>query len=416
MKQKRRSTAGASPLTQVLDRLPDVPSYEPKDFLCCHGDLGQKTKVWACAFEPSIDAPGETHNILATCGGDTVCFIDVTTGITMKRYKDTERGESFYTMAWTSLEGDGKKVNILAVAGEGSSVKLIYPDQLVLYSVIQGHKKYISCLAFHPASPRLLLSGSRDGHIKLWDIGTPDLKGSSNHMPLLRIKVPQHVGDPLSMVISNETGMLVAATECGCVGWRLPEVTKLCDAASHNKVIERPSVSFALPLSGSSMETIDSLVALDHGLVATKRVDSGEIVVWDLDKHIRSAGSKHEVQVKALVRLKFPDTSVKYLNMGYCAGMLGVGDDAGKIHLYDLSTVNSSSAPTHLTWLPPSRVVDWPDVDYKDKMEVDGDDTIDSATEPVVVVNTVAISSDHKYIAGGTDNNLVCVWQQEGAS
>lgn len=37
--------------------------------------------------------PGETGTILATCGGNTVCFIDVLTGMVMKRFKDTDKAE-----------------------------------------------------------------------------------------------------------------------------------------------------------------------------------------------------------------------------------------------------------------------------------------------------------------------------------
>ncbi len=30
-----------------------------------------------------------------------------------------------------------------------------------------------------------------------------------------------------------------------------------------------------------------------------------------------------------------------------------------------------------------------------------------------LVVNTVAISSSHEYVTGGTDNNLVCIWKTQ---
>ena len=33
---------------------------------------------------------GETGCILATCGGNTVCFIDVHSGLVMMRFKDTD--------------------------------------------------------------------------------------------------------------------------------------------------------------------------------------------------------------------------------------------------------------------------------------------------------------------------------------
>ena len=43
---------------------------------------------------------GETGTILATCGGNTVCFIDVMTGLVMKRFKDTDRAEVGWLVGW----------------------------------------------------------------------------------------------------------------------------------------------------------------------------------------------------------------------------------------------------------------------------------------------------------------------------
>lgn len=35
---------------------------------------------------------------------------------------------------------------------------MIYPDQLVVYDVIRGHRRGINCLCFHSSEPRLLFS------------------------------------------------------------------------------------------------------------------------------------------------------------------------------------------------------------------------------------------------------------------
>ena len=57
---------------------------------------------------------------------------------------------------------------------------------------------------------------------------------------------------------------------------------------------------------------------------ATKCVGSGEILVWSLVEHVRSAGgAKKQIRVEPLLCLQFPDTSVKYINMGYVTGKYG---------------------------------------------------------------------------------------------
>ena len=59
-------------------------------------------------------------------------------------------------------------------------------------------------------------------------------------------------------------------------------------------------------------------------LPATKCVGSGEILVWSLVEHVRSAGgAKKQICVEPLLCLQFPDTSVKYINMGYVTGKYG---------------------------------------------------------------------------------------------
>ena len=50
---------------------------------------------------------------------------------------------------------------LILPTGEGASIKLIYPNQLLMYALIRGHKKYISCLCFHPKQTRLLFSKFR---------------------------------------------------------------------------------------------------------------------------------------------------------------------------------------------------------------------------------------------------------------
>lgn len=52
--------------------------------------------------------------------------------------------------------------------------------------------------------------------------------------------------------------------------------------------------------------------------LATKQVGSGEILIWDLGKHVEKG--KKEVAIEPLIKLKYPQHNVKYLNLGYSNG------------------------------------------------------------------------------------------------
>ena len=54
--------------------------YDPTAFIRCHGTSRNsrapnenKTQVWDIAFEPDKNNPEETTNIVATCGGNSIC-------------------------------------------------------------------------------------------------------------------------------------------------------------------------------------------------------------------------------------------------------------------------------------------------------------------------------------------------------
>ena len=123
-----------------------------------------QTKVWMCAFEPDINDPSKTTNIVATCGGDSVCFIDCDTGTVIKKYKQVN--EEFYCLSWTilryrnDLTHEEKTLTILAVGGVSGDVKLIDPEALVCFEHVSYHRKPIDALHFHPIIQHWLFSKS----------------------------------------------------------------------------------------------------------------------------------------------------------------------------------------------------------------------------------------------------------------
>ena len=102
--------------------------YDPTAFIRCHGTGRNirapnetKTQVWDIVFEPDKNHPEKTTNIVATCGGNSICFIDVITSEVIMKYSHKERGENFYTLAWTILphENDDKKTVLVAGSKKG---------------------------------------------------------------------------------------------------------------------------------------------------------------------------------------------------------------------------------------------------------------------------------------------------------
>lgn len=119
---------------------------------------------------------GHTTTTCATCGGDSVCFVDCSTGRVMKKYK--QPGETFYCLAWTTVHLDydtdkKRKANLIAAGGYQNDIKIIEPNQLVCFEEIQGHKGVLECLVFHPHHPTWLLSAADDNTIMVWEIGLP---------------------------------------------------------------------------------------------------------------------------------------------------------------------------------------------------------------------------------------------------
>ena len=109
------------------------------------------------AFSP------DSRRLVAGAEKNTVKIWDVQTG----RVLQTLEGHSGDVwVAAFSPDPDGRWVSS---AGEDSTVKLWDSHTGTLVRSIRGHTGVVSCLAFIPDS-RLLVSGSRDGTVKVWDL------------------------------------------------------------------------------------------------------------------------------------------------------------------------------------------------------------------------------------------------------
>ncbi|KAK9765954.1 hypothetical protein K7432_005305 [Basidiobolus ranarum] len=247
------------------------------------GPEDDETQVWACAFEPpNVDEEGnsEASNIVATCGGNTVCFIDCHQGKITTKYTHLEATEEFYTLDWTTLEDNNS--HILAVAGKLGVVRLINPLQGVCFRYLVGHSKQINQIRFSAKNPRWLFSASYDDTIRLWDIGS-SVVDSDNSICLAKFSGLSHLN---SFCIHPSDQYLFA----GCVDGSIYKYN-VSDLLHHNPTSRQGISPDASNHFGPSKDThnsaIEDMAFLDHDLVVSRAAEDGRIVVWNATKSVR---------------------------------------------------------------------------------------------------------------------------------
>ena len=83
-------------------------------------------------FEPDAQDNAKTTSHVATCGGNSICIIDVNSGTVLMKYKHKDIKENFYTLAWTTLTLDDEKTNILASGGIRGEIRMFHPQNKVV--------------------------------------------------------------------------------------------------------------------------------------------------------------------------------------------------------------------------------------------------------------------------------------------
>ncbi|CAL8077013.1 unnamed protein product [Calicophoron daubneyi] len=399
-----------------LSQLGRIVDYDPLHFIRCHArdndPLDCETKVWRCAFEPSVNDPyHETSTVVATCGGECVCLIDCRSGRVMKRFKHF--GEEFYTLAWTTVEmAAGHKTNLLAAAGKLHEIRLLHPEQLVCYAEMRGHKEAIACMIFHPNKPTILFSGDSKAVVLVWDIGIPSApEYRTRHQLLMRLVCPRSDLNPvLNLIFLPKYDALVAGCEDGVFSWALNEYRR-------EKLSEERQPDLEIKIPTHREPCFDGLAKLTEDLVVVKCVEEGEIYVFDYAQVAQRGKRAVKKVVNAEVRgqLRWQTTDEIYINVTARQGLNAVvcGDNEGTIWLYDLQKQVDEDNRKFKS--KPVKILEWPECSIAGSKDDDTQlkESITSGFKNPVV-NTTDISHDGQYLVAVTDNNLVCIWKFSG--
>ncbi|KAG1161365.1 hypothetical protein G6F37_003155 [Rhizopus arrhizus] len=115
----------------------------------------------------------DTSNILATIGGCELSVydnehcgdhLDIMSNFDITEEDDVNR--ELYTFCWLYRQGDAW----LATAGADGLIHILSLANSQEIKILEGHSKTIHDLQSHPQNDNIILSTSKDGTIRLWDV------------------------------------------------------------------------------------------------------------------------------------------------------------------------------------------------------------------------------------------------------
>jgi len=398
-------------------------NYDPVHFIRSHSKNNDpadiQTQIWEVVFEPDPKDPAKTTSHVATCGGNSICIIDVNSGTVLMKYKHKDIKENFYTLAWTTLKLGSENTNILASGGIRGEIRMFHPANKVCFhewKPVEKKNTAVNSLVFHTSEPTWLFCGTNDGVVSLWDVGLPTLPTYDGVNPKQLLKLFPDYGDVYNIAWSgHESNWLLAGTAAGLVGWNV-EAKKVVEQGSKYRPM---MVDFLLPESDKDQgenPIVDSLAVVGEWTIVAKCALHGLIYMWDLKTTTKSLTEDTkkdkiiEKEVTMLSNLKWSDTDNFYMNLG-ChkgVGLVVCGDDKGSLWLYNMpSMIQTCPEPIKKVIDPTTRLM-WP--------ELQDDHLENSRKVPLdrhdIIIDKVAASHDNNHIVAVTSNNMVCIWRR----
>ncbi|XP_018021080.1 leucine-rich repeat and WD repeat-containing protein 1-like [Hyalella azteca] len=431
--------------------------YTPSYFLRTHSKNNNpadvSTQIWQCVFAPPSTLGNlVTRDVVATCGGSSVCFIDVTSGDVLLKYNRSTKAlasENLYALAWSTLdviyeepseltEPDeatekvkkkmkGERGSVVAAGGGKSTVVLVDVEEGFCYHMFRTAttkaNAIICSLLFHPKKQSWLFCGHEDGHIEIWDVGKLCRPNYNRTECMSLMSLPAVSGDAYNLSYCQQLDLLLA----GC------DSALLLYQVDMNKVVRGESLQVTkvdLPtpshFDDKSSNVVDSITLVRDTVLAAKCALHASIYVMDIRKlmekrrpvtTMKNVNFHLNVTYDDVLSLEWSDTDNYYINMGADprSCVLVCGDDKGTLWLYDLHAAVTGALPSPLTGsaplnkpLPPTAKLLWPNLDDPE-VEKAGKLRLDSYD---IVVDKCCISDGASHVVAVTSNNMVCVWRR----
>lgn len=138
-----------------------------KLILCAKEDHGKP--IFSIQFNPHV-----TYDMFATVGSNRVTVYKIVDDNVepILCFADPNTDENFYCCCWGIMENNGKREIVLMAAGAHGIIRIISPSNASSIKYLSGHGGAINDMKVSPTSPDLVLSGSKDHSLRLWNIQT----------------------------------------------------------------------------------------------------------------------------------------------------------------------------------------------------------------------------------------------------
>ncbi|XP_068757050.1 polycomb protein eed-like [Montipora capricornis] len=310
-----------------------------------------KQPIFAVQFNHNIPDGTDGPHMFATVGSNRVTIYQCEAkGVVklLQAYMDADPEESFYTCAWTYHPDTGEP--LLAVAGTRGIIRFISPISMNCIKHYIGHGGAINELKFHPLDPFLLLSGSKDHSLRLWNIKTDVLVaifgGVDGHrdevlstdFDILGEKMVSCGMDHSLKIWSLETAAIrKAITDSYCFD---PSKT---EKAFHTVKIHFPNFT----TRDIHRNYVDS-VRWFGDLVMSKSCENS-IVCWkpqEQFEEIFKGPFNSERTVTVLHRFEFSQCDIWYMrfSLDYEQKLMAVGNQTGKTFVWDIGVDDPTKA------------------------------------------------------------------------
>ncbi|XP_026821891.1 leucine-rich repeat and WD repeat-containing protein 1-like [Rhopalosiphum maidis] len=367
-------------------------------FLRCHSRTDNdsadvSTQVWYAAFDPS-----KKSYLVATCGGNKVCVIDVKTGVVQYRY--TYVKGLLYTLSWSTACPGNK---ILATGGTNNTIVFIDLSTNSAYlhyilPIMNNKKVFISSILFHP-SQNVLFCTLNNGYLFIFEFEIYDSR-------IVNIEEQCSIDlkcEIFGLAFCEINDYLLIATNVGLKGW------------DNSQSQDQELVDFELPKNPNELykdqneNVIDSIEIVKDSWIAIKVALHGVIYIFNLDEALSKTKNNKCVIIPPYI-LKWSDTDNYFMScsVGLDGKLLACGDDKGSVWIYNLKDISFKSTTSDSKIITVNSVLKWPKLHdsylkKKKKLEVDVYD---------IVMAKCAVHCSGNYLVAVTNNNFVCLYKK----